>query len=276
MGVPLPLRRVARPPHPTACGERERRHQFPWNDMPLSTLALIGATILVSSFVSGVFGMAGGMILLGVLLIYYDVTTAMVLFSIIQFAANGWRALLWYRYVRWPIFFHYLVGAMAAFAALRVVAYVPDKATVYLLLGVMPFLVELLPRRAHPSIEWPGMPFVSGALTTVVQFMSGVGGVFLDVFFQKSMLDRKTTVATKAVTQTFSHVLRAIYFGSLGGLGNVLTWTTVGAVALAIAATSVTPYVIERMTDHGFRQWTRVVIYAISAVYLVRAGFLLW
>jgi uncharacterized protein len=244
--------------------------------MPLSTLALIGATILVSSFVSGVFGMAGGMILLGVLLVYYDVTTAMVLFSIIQFAANGWRALLWYRYVRWPIFFHYVLGAMVAFAALRVVAYVPDKATVYLLLGVMPFLVELLPRRAHPSIEWPGMPFVSGALTTVLQFMSGVGGVFLDIFFQKSMLDRKTTVATKAVTQTFSHVLRAIYFGSLGGLGNVMTWTTLVAVGLAIAVTSVTPYVIERMTDHGFRQWTRVVIYAISVVYLVRAGILLW
>jgi len=243
--------------------------------MPLSTLALIGATILVSSFVSGVFGMAGGMILLGVLLVYYDVTTAMILFSIIQFAANGWRALLWYRYVRWPIFFHYVVGAMVAFAALRVVAYVPDKATVYLLLGVMPFLVELLPRRAHPSIEWPGMSFVSGALTTVVQFMSGVGGVFLDVFFQKSMLDRKTTVATKAVTQTFSHVLRAVYFGSLGGLGSVMTWATLGAVALAIAATSVTPYVIERMTDHGFRQWTRLVIYVISSVYLVRAGALL-
>jgi uncharacterized membrane protein YfcA len=244
--------------------------------MPLSTLALIAATILVSSFLSGVFGMAGGMILLGVLLVYFDVTTAMVLFSIIQFAANGWRAVLWYRYVRWPIFFQYLVGAMVAFAALRLIAYVPDKATVYFLLGIMPFLVELLPRRAHPSIEWPGMPFISGVLTTIVQFMSGVGGVFLDLFFQKSMLDRKTTVATKAVTQTFSHVLRAVYFGSFGGLGVVMTWTTLGAVALAIAATSVTPYVIERMSDHGFRQWTRVVIYAISSVYLVRAGFLLW
>jgi uncharacterized protein len=244
--------------------------------MPLSTLALIAATVLVSSFLSGVFGMAGGMILLGVLLVYYDVSTAMVLFSIIQFAANGWRAVLWYRYVRWPIFFHYVAGGLVAFAALRVVAYVPDKATVYFLLGIMPFAVELLPRRAHPSIEWPGMPFVSGALTTVVQFMSGVGGVFLDLFFQKSTLDRKTTVATKAVTQTFSHVLRAAYFGSFGDLGNVMTWWTLGAMVLAVATTSVTPYVIERMTDHGFRQWTRVVIYAICSVYLVRAGMLLW
>jgi uncharacterized membrane protein YfcA len=243
--------------------------------MALSTLALIAATVLVSSFLSGVFGMAGGMILLGVLLVYYDVSTAMVLFSIIQFAANGWRAVLWYRYVLWPIFFHYVLGAAAAFAVLRLVAYVPDKATVYFLLGIMPFLVELLPRRLHPSIEWRGMPAFAGAVTTVVQFMSGVGGVFLDIFFQKSTLDRKTTVATKAVTQTFSHVLRAVYFGSFGNLGNVLTWWTLGAVVLAIAATSVTPYVIERMTDHGFRRWTRLVIYAISSVYLVRAGALL-
>jgi uncharacterized membrane protein YfcA len=152
---------------------------------------------------------------------------------------------------------------------------VPDKATVYFLLGIMPFLVELFPRRTHPSIEWRGMPFIAGALTTVVQFMSGVGGVFLDIFFQKSTLDRKTTVATKAITQTFSHVLRAVYFGSFGSAHDVLNWPTLVAVALAIAATSVTPYVIERMTDHGFRRWTRLVIYVISSVYLVRAGALL-
>jgi uncharacterized protein len=243
--------------------------------MSLASLALIAATVLVSSFLSGVFGMAGGMILLGVLLVYFDVTVAMVLFSIIQFAANGWRAALWWRYVRWPIFFHYVAGAGAAFVALRAVAYVPDKATVYFLLGIMPFLVEALPRRAHPNIEWPGIPFLAGALTTAVQFVAGVGGVFLDVFFQKSKLDRKTTVATKAVTQTVSHVMRAVYFSSFGTLGNLDWIGTSAAVALAVAITSVTPYVIERMTDHGFRQWTRAIVFAISAVYLVRAGWLL-
>ncbi len=41
--------------------------------MTLATYALIGVTIIVSSFISGVFGMAGGMILLGVLLNYFDV-----------------------------------------------------------------------------------------------------------------------------------------------------------------------------------------------------------
>jgi hypothetical protein len=57
--------------------------------MPIASLAVIGGTILISSFISGTFGMAGGMVLLGVLLVYFPVTTAMVLFSIIQLVANA-------------------------------------------------------------------------------------------------------------------------------------------------------------------------------------------
>jgi hypothetical protein len=97
------------------------------------------------------------------------------------------------------------------------------------------------------------------------------------VFFQKSTLDRKTTLATKAVTQTFSHVLRALYFGSFGATQAFASpWPYVLAVLVAIAGTSLAPLLIERMTDHGFRQWTRGLILSLSAVYLVRAGWLFW
>jgi uncharacterized membrane protein YfcA len=140
----------------------------------------------------------------------------------------------------------------------------------------MPFVVEALPRSLRPNIEWRGVPFFTGLVTTVIQILAGVGGLFLDIFFQKSMLDRKTTNATKAVAQTFSHVVRALYFGSLSGVGDVPFWAAGPAILLAIGGTSLAPIVIERMTDHGFRQWTRVIIFAISAVYLVRAGWLLW
>ena len=40
----------------------------------------------------------------------------------------------------------------------------------------------------------------------------------------------------------------------------------------AIAA----PFVVERMSDHGFRRWTRAIIFTIAVVYLVRGGLLLW
>jgi uncharacterized membrane protein YfcA len=239
--------------------------------------ALIGFTIISTSFISGLFGMAGGMILVGVLLAYFDVATAMVIFSLIQLVANGWRAVLWVRFVLWRIFFVYVAGAVISFGVMRYVAIVPSKAAVYLGLGIMPFLIELLPMRARPNIESRGVPFVTGVLTTVIQLLTGVGGLFLDIFFQKSTLDRKTTIATKAMTQTFSHVIRAVYFGSFVGITDAVPlWTYLPAIALSIAGTSLAAKVLERMTDAGFRQWTRRVIFAVSVIYLARGVMLVW
>jgi uncharacterized membrane protein YfcA len=244
--------------------------------MDAASLAVIGATIILSSFISGVFGMAGGMILLGVLLVYFDVAAGMVLFSLIQLAANGWRSLHWRRFVLWPIFLWYVGGAVLAFGVMRAVAFVPDKATVYLLLGAIPFMVEALPANMRPNIQWRGVPFITGVLTTVIQFLAGVGGLFLDIFFQKSNLDRKTTNATKAITQTFSHVLRAAYFGSLAGIGDLRVSVWAPAMVLALVGASLAPFVLERMTDHGFRKWTRVIIFTLAIVYLIRGGLLMW
>jgi uncharacterized membrane protein YfcA len=244
--------------------------------MTTASLALIGVTILFSSFVSALFGMAGGMVLLGVLLVYFDVVTCMVLFSIIQLGTNGWRALHWRKFVLWPIFWWYVLGGVVAFVVMRSIAFVPDKALVYLMLGAMPFVVEALPAAMRPNIEWRGVPVITGFFTTVIQFLAGVGGLFLDIFFQKSRLDRKTTNATKAVAQTFSHVLRGLYFGSLAGVGELSVTMWGPAIFLAVIGAMLAPYVLERMTDDSFRQWTRVIIFIIAAVYLVRGGLLLW
>jgi uncharacterized membrane protein YfcA len=237
---------------------------------------IIGISIVAGSFLSGVFGMAGGMVVIGVLLIYFDVATAMILFSIIQLAANGWRAAQWWSYVRWDIIWLYCVGGAVAFAGLRLFEFIPDKALVYLLLGLTPFAVDILPKSWRPNIEWRGVPFFTGLFTTIIQFLSGVGGVFLDIFFQKSILDRKTTLATKAIAQSASHVLRLVYFVSLTGIAGVETVPALGAIVLAIGGTMLAPYVIERMTDDSFRQWTRFVIYTICVVYLARAAWLYW
>ena len=103
--------------------------------MTVGALIVIALTIVFTSFLSGVFGMAGGMILLGVLLLFFDVIPGMVLFSVIQLASNGWRVLLWREHIRWRIFFLYVAGAALSFILMRWLAFVPDKAFVYLALG---------------------------------------------------------------------------------------------------------------------------------------------
>ena len=228
--------------------------------------ALIASTIISTSFISGLFGMAGGMILVGVLLVYFDVATAHgdLLDHPVRRQRLARRAVVALRALA-----HLLrlrVGAVLSFAVMRYVAIVPSKAVVYLGLGAAAVPDRAAcPRGARPNIEWRGVPFVTGVLTTVIQLLTGVGGLFLDIFFQKSMLDRKTTIATKAVTQTFSHVVRAVYFGSFVGIADAVPlWTYVPAIVLSIAGTSLAAQVLERMTDVGFRQWTRRVIFAVS------------
>jgi uncharacterized protein len=246
--------------------------------MTAAALAILGLTILATSFIAGVFGMAGGMILLGVLLIWFDVATGMVMFSLLQLAANVSRVALWRQFILWPVFWQFVAGGCVAFGLMWLIAFIPDKATVYLVLGAMPFCIEALPRTWRPNIEWRYVPYASGFLTTIVLLISGSGGLFLDVFFQKSQLDRKTTVATKAICHTFGHVFRIGYFAPLGGIVDMTLplWAIAAAVALAVAGTALAPLVLNRMTDQNFRQWTRAIILAVGASYLARAGWLFW
>src|SRR6185295_14285146 len=103
--------------------------------MSLVSLAAIGVSVFVASLVSGVFGIAGGMIMLGVLLIFFDVSTAMVMFSLLAATGNAWRVMSWWRYINWPILWGYAVGAAIAVVIMGFIAFVPSKATVYLILG---------------------------------------------------------------------------------------------------------------------------------------------
>ena len=239
-------------------------------------LALIAATIFVTSFISGIFGMAGGLMLLGVLLIFLDVAPAMVLFGTIQTASNGWRATLWRRHVQWGIVWRYLVGSTAMFLLLRSISFLPDKSMVYIGLGVMPFAANLLPERLTPDITRPGAPYICGAIIIVMQLLAGAAGHILDVFYQKSTLDRMTIVGTKAVTQLTGQLYRIAYFGSFAAAfdARIAWWSYAMAIGLAFTGTSLAAVVLQRMTDADFRLWSRRVIMGVSMSYLARGLWL--
>ncbi len=87
------------------------------NRMTPLLIAALGALMVATAFLSGLFGMAGGLILIGVLLALMPLPTAMVLHAITQMASNGWRAFLWRAHIRWRPVFVYLIGCALALAA---------------------------------------------------------------------------------------------------------------------------------------------------------------
>src|SRR6185436_11356354 len=100
-------------------------------------LAMVG-----TSFLSGIFGMAGGLILVGILLAIMPVPEAMMLHGVTQMASNGWRGLLW-RHVRWWAVASYVLGCAVALLLWSFTRYVPSKSVALLLLGLTPFLIRL-------------------------------------------------------------------------------------------------------------------------------------
>lgn len=239
-------------------------------------LGLAGLAVLGTSFLSGVVGMAGGMILMGILLLLMDVTAAMVLHGVTQTAANGWRALLWRAHIDWRIIGGYMVGSFAMFAVMRLVAGVPDKAFVYIAMGITPFLFEVLPARWRPDVLQRGGAVLCGAVVMMVQLLAGVAGNVLDALFQNAKLDRKTVVATKAASQTLAHVQRVVFFGTLSDTGDIFPfWVYGAAIAIAFAGTSLAALVLARISEASFRSWSRSIILAVSAVYLAKGLWLL-
>ena len=240
-------------------------------------LLSLALSILATSFLSGIFGMAGGLILLGVFVALLDVAPALVLHGITQLAANGWRAWLWREHIVWSIVWRYGVATIATFAVLRSLAMIPDRAVIYLCLGLMPFATELLPKRWAADMTRPGAPWVCGVLMAALQVLSGTAGNFVDVFFQNSPLDRKQIVASKSATQTINHSMRVIYFGSFASAfsAGIPWWGYLGAIACAMAGTSLAGQALNRMSDAEFRQWSRWFINTIAVIFIARGLWLL-
>lgn len=241
---------------------------------PLLILALC-ALMVGTAFLSGVFGMAGGMVLIGVLLVLLPVPDAMALHAVTQMASNGWRALLWYRHVNWRPVAFYLAGCGLALAAWSITKPVPSKPVALLFLGVTPFLVRLLPRRWQPNPLNPLHGGVYGAGCMTLMLLTGVSGPLLDSFFLGGGMERRQIVATKAVCQVFSHAVKLLYFGALIDQSATIDPLVAGlAIAASMLGTTLARRVLEAMTDQQYRLWANRIITVIAGYYVAYGSYL--
>jgi uncharacterized membrane protein YfcA len=233
-------------------------------------VAILAISALATSFVSGILGMAGGMILMGILLALMPLPAAMMLHGITQLASNGGRAFLWRGDVDWRVFRGYALGSLVAIGAFAVVQLVASKPIALIVLGVTPFVSLALPEKLHLNVERRGHSAASGLICTILSLTSGISGPILDVFFVRSKMTRHAVVATKAMTQSFSHLLKIGYFGGLVGIDRGLLdpWIAGMMVLLAFAGTQLSRRVLERMNDESFRRWTRWTVMTTGIVYL--------
>ena len=245
----------------------------------LPILAALAVVAALTSFISGIFGMAGGMLLIGFLLALLPVPVAMVFHGVIQIAANGWRAWLWRHHVRWSVVLQFGSGAVASLVVFSFFDFVPDKALVLMVVGLTPFLALAVPQRIAPDIERGGQAFLAGAIGGAMQLVAGITGPLLDIFYVRTGMTRQTNIATKAAAQVLGHFTKVAYFGALiaNPAGRDLEQWLVMAYAgcFAVLGTTLSRGLLDRMSDRQFYYWTRRVILAIGVVYLAQGIWLM-
>lgn len=240
--------------------------------------AFLLAMALATSVVSGIFGAAGGLMLMGALAVILPVQAAMVTHGVIQAVSNGWRMALHRRHVRWDIIGWYVAGSAISAVAMWLLALVPSKPLLFALMGLSPLLTWLPRRWIRLDAARPAHGLAAGMVTTGVNLMAGVSGPLADIFFIRTELTRHAIVATKATAQVFAHLAKIAVYGAPllasakgGGAGMPPAWVFALAIPLSMLGNALGGRILARMTDGNFRRWARWLITAVGAAYLVQA-----
>ncbi|MCW5758348.1 MAG: sulfite exporter TauE/SafE family protein [Phenylobacterium sp.] len=247
--------------------------------MSLISAAFVVAMAFVTATLSGVFGMAGGLVLMGALAFVLPVQAAFVTHGILQLVANGWRAVLHRRHVRWDIVGWYAAASFVAMAGVWMLSFVPSKPLLFLLLGLVPFLTWLPQSWINLDAAKPPQAFVSGLTVTGLNLTAGVAGPLLDIFFVRTELTRHAIVATKAATQVFAHLAKSLVYGAplvTGANVGIPPWQVFAiAIPLSMLGTVCGGMILDRMSDVNFKRWTRWIVTAVGVSYLIQAAQLL-
>jgi uncharacterized protein len=239
------------------------------------TNVFIIITACLTALLSGIFGMAGGLVLMGALALVLPVSAAFVTHGLLQLVANGWRAVLHREYIIWPIILHYVLASAVAAGAVIAIGFMPSKPILFLLLGLVPMLVWLPNKWLQLDASRRPHALLSGFVVTALNLSAGVAGPLLDIFFVRTELNRHQIVATKSASQVFSHLAKVVVYGApmLGaGQGSMPPWWLFAlAIPMSMVGTTAGGWVLDRLSDANFRRWTAWIVTGIGFFYLFKA-----
>jgi len=238
---------------------------------------MLTVTVFLTSVLSGVLGMAGGMILMAILVTALSVANAMILHGAVQATANGSRAWFLRTYIKWVLLPNYILGAIGAVAVFGLIALVPNPGLVLFLVGVFPWLARYSRSLNGLDVTRPLTTVTCGFVVTAAQLLAGASGPLLDVFYLNSPLSRQEIVANKALTQTIGHLLKILYYGLIVAVATTLPWWLfVFAMAAAVTGTRAGTLLLHRWDDAAFARVSSVIILTIAGICMVRGSWVMW
>ncbi|MES1946941.1 hypothetical protein C84B14_06316 [Salinisphaera sp. C84B14] len=227
--------------------------------------ALLVAAAFVTAVLSGMAGMGGGTLLIALMFaLGMQPALALPLHAGVQFAANASRSVAYGRHVRWPALALFALTAVPGpfLVAPWVVDANPDW--IRLTLALFVALAVWPSWAARLKIHGRGGLLAAGAIAGVLGPVVGATGMLVAPFFLRDDWRKEQIIATLAVAQTGSHLLKIGAF-SLNGFNAFARLDLLVPMAVAaLLGTLVGRRLHGVFSEHGFRQAVRAIMIVLA------------
>lgn len=225
----------------------------------------LGAVTFLTSVVSGVMGMAGGMMLLAFMLLRWEPLVAIPVHGVVQLVANGSRAWFLRRHVAWPPVWRFVWPLLPAGAlGVALLGFVPVSAS---RVGIGLFVLAATWLKSFFAVEarqaTRALP-LGGALVGFFSTLLGATGPLLGPFILALELGSQATIATLAACQIFQHASKVLLFGLQGFALGRYALPCLALSLCAVAGSAIGTRLLDRIPQKPFRLTIKLVLSALA------------
>ena len=178
-------------------------------------IVVLAVVALITSIISAILGMAGGVMLLAVMLCFMQHGEAIPTHAAVQIASNGTRVLAFVENVDWSALGRFTLGVIPGGALGLLLLWslgAPDRSEPYLktLIGAYILVATFIPRGrcdGTSTAKWWDFPLMGFAAGTAALTVGAVGPLIAPLFARRDYV-KERLIATKATCQLTTHVMK--------------------------------------------------------------------
>lgn len=248
--------------------------------MELLDLLILGAAALATSALTATVGLGGGVVLLTIMLIWYEPLVAIPVHGVVQMISNGSRTVIQRRHVDWSVLGRFALpllpfGALGLWVAQSLSAELVRPA-----IGVFVILATWAPRALFLGVRPEALPrnprfLLLGALVGFFSPTIGATGPLQGPFFQHAGFGRHALVGTFAACQTLAHLAKIGLFAAVGFAFAAYWLPIVWLGAGVVIGTWLGSRVLDRVNERVFVWLYRGVLTAVALRLIVGGGLAL-
>lgn len=170
---------------------------------------LLAFFAILTSIISGVIGMGGGILLLSAMSFFMPIKLAIPIHGLVQLVSNSSRVYFLKDHIKWSFFKFYILGLpLGAIISTLLLKELIEASHIYVLLVILITYSVFKPKKMPQLKLKPKMWFVIGLGTGCCAILVGAVGPLIAPFFLRDDISKEEIISTKAMMQTSAHLIK--------------------------------------------------------------------